>query len=222
MHLLYSLLPTPTPYWMSAPATLQSVCITVHCCLCRSQQRALRFICFGVAATALSFLSPSCSLIHTFHSKNRSAPKTRCQLHAPPWHITILNTVCLCVPHTCNSADQSVYTKQCNRLMFEKHCWLIPLVSKLVVLCWLYQTYIRELYIDWPIQNIIRIKKFCLNKSNNQTIIAKRTLDLIKVILNQNYFQYNAIYFSPLNAKLNPICHLLALLGARPILHVSR
>jgi hypothetical protein len=29
------------------------------------------------------------------------------------------------------------------------------------------------------------------------------------------------IYFNPLNAKLNPICHLLALL-AQPILHISR
>jgi hypothetical protein len=28
--------------------------------------------------------------------------------------------------------------------------------------------------------------------------------------------------FKPLNAELNPICHLLALLGARLILHVSR
>ena len=28
--------------------------------------------------------------------------------------------------------------------------------------------------------------------------------------------------FNPLNAKLNPICHLLALLWAHPILHVSR
>ena len=27
---------------------------------------------------------------------------------------------------------------------------------------------------------------------------------------------------SPLNAKLNPICHLLALLGAHLILHISR
>jgi hypothetical protein len=27
---------------------------------------------------------------------------------------------------------------------------------------------------------------------------------------------------NPLNAKLNPICHLLAMLGAHPILHVSR
>jgi hypothetical protein len=28
--------------------------------------------------------------------------------------------------------------------------------------------------------------------------------------------------FNPLKAKLNPICHLLALLGAHPIFHVSR
>jgi hypothetical protein len=28
--------------------------------------------------------------------------------------------------------------------------------------------------------------------------------------------------FNPSNAKLNPICHLLALLGAHLILHVSR
>jgi hypothetical protein len=28
--------------------------------------------------------------------------------------------------------------------------------------------------------------------------------------------------FKGLNVELNPICHLLALLGAHPILHVSR
>jgi hypothetical protein len=30
------------------------------------------------------------------------------------------------------------------------------------------------------------------------------------------------VLFNPLNAELNLICHLLALLGAHPILHVSR
>ena len=29
------------------------------------------------------------------------------------------------------------------------------------------------------------------------------------------------LYFNPLNAELNPICHLLALVGAHHILHVS-
>ena len=33
------------------------------------------------------------------------------------------------------------------------------------------------------------------------------------------YFVYS---LNPLNAELNPICHLLALLGAHHILHVSR
>jgi hypothetical protein len=30
------------------------------------------------------------------------------------------------------------------------------------------------------------------------------------------------LFVKPLNAELNPICHLLALLGAHHILHVSR
>jgi hypothetical protein len=33
---------------------------------------------------------------------------------------------------------------------------------------------------------------------------------------------YIFVLFNPLNNKLNPICHFLALLGAHPILHVSR
>jgi len=36
---------------------------------------------------------------------------------------------------------------------------------------------------------------------------------------------YTAVWlalFNPLNAELNPICHLLALLGTHHILHVSR
>ena len=30
------------------------------------------------------------------------------------------------------------------------------------------------------------------------------------------------VYINPLNAELNPVCHLLALLGAHPILHISK
>ena len=33
---------------------------------------------------------------------------------------------------------------------------------------------------------------------------------------------YRNTWINPLNTKLNPICHLLALLGAHHILHVSR
>jgi len=30
------------------------------------------------------------------------------------------------------------------------------------------------------------------------------------------------LLLNPLNAEVNPICHLLALVGAHPILHISR
>jgi len=38
----------------------------------------------------------------------------------------------------------------------------------------------------------------------------------------QNSVEKNSSLINPLNAKLNPICHLLALLGTHHILHVSR
>ena len=37
-----------------------------------------------------------------------------------------------------------------------------------------------------------------------------------------NSFKTLDVYINPLNAELNPICNLLALLGAHHILHVSR
>jgi hypothetical protein len=46
---------------------------------------------------------------------------------------------------------------------------------------------------------------------------------LVSTLSHANPVHYFAYYFfNPLNADLNPICHLLALLGAHPILHISR
>jgi hypothetical protein len=50
----------------------------------------------------------------------------------------------------------------------------------------------------------------------------------IQVLLEMLNFQKQSkeiisrLLINPLNAELNPICHLLALLGAHRILHVSR
>ena len=56
---------------------------------------------------------------------------------------------------------------------------------------------IKDLYINLPIRNKIKITKFSLNKENNETAIIKQTLNPIKVTLNQNYFQYDNKYFQP-------------------------
>ena len=46
---------------------------------------------------------------------------------------------------------------------------------------------------------------------------------LIKISVLSGCFQSRKLFsFNPLNAELNPICHLLALLGAHHILHFSR
>jgi len=54
---------------------------------------------------------------------------------------------------------------------------------------------IKDLYVNLPIQNIINITKFWLNKNNNETMVVQQTLNLTTVILNQNYFQYYDRYF---------------------------
>jgi len=41
-------------------------------------------------------------------------------------------------------------------------------------------------------------------------------------MLCQTQLFYALLNINPLNAKLNPICHLLALLGTHPVFHVSR
>ena len=55
----------------------------------------------------------------------------------------------------------------------------------------------KNLYVKLPTQNIINVTKLWFNKTNNETITVKKTLDLIKVIPNQNYFQCNGKYIKP-------------------------
>jgi len=48
---------------------------------------------------------------------------------------------------------------------------------------------IKDLRVNLTTQNVIKITKFWLSKNNNPTIVIKRASDLIRMILNQNYFQ---------------------------------
>ena len=67
------------------------------------------------------------------------------------------------------------------------------------------------------------------NAWNHELKIQSRPFHSIfyKLLLEQPkmYYWLSVIFFvllNPLNAELNPICHLLALIGAHLILHVSR
>jgi hypothetical protein len=59
-----------------------------------------------------------------------------------------------------------------------------------------------------PVQNKFKIlKSFSLDTKGSLLRITAELYD---------------IFINPLNGELNPICHLLALLGAHHILHISR
>ena len=57
----------------------------------------------------------------------------------------------------------------------------------------------------------------CLHDAHRGTFTFTFTCTILKP---KSYYSLNTI--NPLNAELNPICHLLALLGAHHIFHVSR
>jgi hypothetical protein len=54
------------------------------------------------------------------------------------------------------------------------------------------------------------------------TFFVKLPCILVKEVNNQNMLQKTHVTINPLNAELNPICHLLALVGTHHILHISR
>jgi len=61
---------------------------------------------------------------------------------------------------------------------------------------------IKDLYVNLPIKNILHFTKFWLNKHNNINMITEHTLYRLKVILKQNYFQYNNQFFQPKKSLL--------------------
>jgi hypothetical protein len=69
---------------------------------------------------------------------------------------------------------------------------------------------------------------FLVIKSSNGKYLSTSPLNLvlglkfIRVLFLLHSILFFLFYLNPLNAELNPICHLLALLGAHAILHISR
>ena len=72
------------------------------------------------------------------------------------------------------------------------------------------------IYLNFPIlKEVIVYIGYCFISINNNLLVVNCYSSLVV-----SGFSRNKV--NPLNAELNPICHLLALLGAHHILHVSR
>jgi hypothetical protein len=69
---------------------------------------------------------------------------------------------------------------------------------------------------------IARKYKMTISSTNSKSMAMwENHIQRVKIVINHNIIEL-VTDFNPLKAKLNPICHLLALLGAYPIFYVSR
>ena len=55
----------------------------------------------------------------------------------------------------------------------------------------------KDLYVNLPTQNIVNITKFWLKINNQNQTITEEILYLLKIILEQNYFQYEDRFYKP-------------------------
>ena len=71
---------------------------------------------------------------------------------------------------------------------------------------------IKDLYVNLPTKNILRITEFWLNKNNQDSTTTHQTLYLLDTILRQNYFQHNDQFYQPNKgiAMGSPVSGILA------------
>ena len=100
----------------------------------------------------------------------------------------------ICLPYTYTTKNSHEIAQELTNIEINKH-------NKIVTLD------IKDLYVNLPIQNILHITKFWLSIHNDNTI-TEQTLHLLKIILKQNYYQYNNQFFQP--EKGIAICHGIA------------
>ena len=84
---------------------------------------------------------------------------------------------------------------------------------------------IKDLYVNLPKQGIIQSTIFWLDKNNTSKKVKEQLIWLLKIIIEQNYFQYNDQFFKPKNgiAMGSPTSGMLAEIYLQRIeeLHIS-
>ena len=81
----------------------------------------------------------------------------------------------ICLPYTYNTKNSQEITEKLKRMQTNEQMRIINLD-------------IKDLYVNLPIQGIIRTTKFWLN---NDSELIKQALYMLETIMKQNYFQHN-------------------------------
>ena len=89
-----------------------------------------------------------------------------------------------CLPYTYNTKNSQEITEELKRMQTNEQMRTITVD-------------IKDLYVNLPIQGIIRTTKFWLNKNINDSELIIQASYMLETIMKQNYFQYKEQFFQP-------------------------
>jgi len=132
--------------------------------------------------------APKLNALIKIHKENEPVRLVVNNVQAPSYKITKylnkrLNNL-INLPNTYTVKNSYEIVQELNNIQVNKHNRMITLD-------------IKDLYVNLPVKNILQVHKFWLNKHYNNNTITEQTLYLLKVILKQNYIQYNNQFFQP-------------------------
>jgi hypothetical protein len=147
--------------------------------------------------------APKLNVYIKTHKENEPVRPVANNKHAPSYKTAKylnkkLNNL-INLPYTYTTKNSYEAAEELKIIQIDKHKKVITLDMK-------------DLYVSLPIQGILHTTKFWVSKHNNTNILTEQTLQLLEVILKQNYFQYNNQLFQPVKgtAMGSPISNTIA------------
>jgi hypothetical protein len=133
-------------------------------------------------------MAPKLNIYIKTHKENEPIRPVINNTQAPSYKIAKhlnkkLNNL-ITLPYTYTTKNSQEVAEELKRLQVNKHMKIITLD-------------IKYLFVNLPIQRIIQTTRFWLSKHHNTSAMIEQTLHLLKIILEQNYFQYSDQIFQP-------------------------
>jgi len=90
----------------------------------------------------------------------------------------------LSLPNNYNTKNSYEISEELNKIKINENSRIITLD-------------IKDLYVNLPLNGIMHATKYWLNKNNNSEDVIKQLLNIIKTVIQQNYFQYKDTFYQP-------------------------
>ena len=130
--------------------------------------------------------APKLNVYIKTHKENEPIRPVINKTQAPPYKIAkYINKKMhhlLSLPNNYNTKNSYEIAEELNEIKINENSRIITLD-------------IKDLYVNLPLNRNMHATKYWLNKNNNSKDIIKQLLNIIKTVIQQNYFQYKNIFY---------------------------